>query len=160
MMLIDAFQPEGVTRLAVDSIFMMPHLGVLAQVNEQAATEVFVRDCLINLGTCVAMVNQARPGAKAFDYILESDDGTRRGSLNVGEVRLEPLADGKRGRVVVEPSRRADVGEGRGRRLEAEVAGGVVGVVFDARGRPLVVPRENRSAVVDAWAKALDAYPR
>src|SRR5690606_24664968 len=28
MMMIDAFQVEGVTELAVDSIFMMPHLGV------------------------------------------------------------------------------------------------------------------------------------
>jgi hypothetical protein len=27
MMMIDAFLPEGITRLAVDSIFMMPHLA-------------------------------------------------------------------------------------------------------------------------------------
>src|SRR4029079_6564 len=50
-MLIDAFEPEGVTTLAKDSIFMMPHLGVLAQVHPQAALEVFERDCLIYLGT-------------------------------------------------------------------------------------------------------------
>jgi len=160
MMLIDAFQPEGVTRLAVDSIFMMPHLGVLAQVHEQAATEVFLRDCLINLGTCIAMVNQAKAGTKAFDYTLEADGQVRRGSLNVGEIKLEPLPDGQKGRVILEPSRRVDLGEGRGRRLEAEVSGGVVGVVFDARGRPLVVPQENRSTVVENWAKALNAYPR
>ena len=35
LMMIDAFQPEGITRLAVDSIFMMPQLGVLAQVNRE-----------------------------------------------------------------------------------------------------------------------------
>ncbi len=40
-MLIDAFEPEGITTLAKDSIFMMPHLGVLAQVHPQAALEVF-----------------------------------------------------------------------------------------------------------------------
>ncbi len=49
MMLIDAFLPEGITKLAVDSIFMMPQLGVLAQVNKEAAMQVFHRDCLINL---------------------------------------------------------------------------------------------------------------
>ncbi|MCD4733285.1 glutamate mutase L, partial [bacterium] len=37
MMLIDAFLPEGFTKLAVDSIFMMPQLGVLTKVNEKAA---------------------------------------------------------------------------------------------------------------------------
>ena len=50
LMMIDAFQPEGITRLAVDSIFMMPQLGVLAQVNQEAATQVFERDCLVYLG--------------------------------------------------------------------------------------------------------------
>ena len=59
LMMIDAFQPEGVTHLAVDSIFMMPQLGVLAQVNEAAATQVFERDCLIHLGTCIAPVGVA-----------------------------------------------------------------------------------------------------
>ncbi|MFQ6061319.1 MAG: glutamate mutase L, partial [Thermoplasmata archaeon] len=54
LMMLDAFQPEGITRLAVDSIFMMPHLGVLSAVHEEAATEVFERDCLIHLGTAVA----------------------------------------------------------------------------------------------------------
>jgi uncharacterized protein (TIGR01319 family) len=54
LMMIDAFEPEGVTRLAVDSIFMAPHLGVLSTVNPRAATEVFEKDCLIFLGTCIA----------------------------------------------------------------------------------------------------------
>jgi len=37
MLLIDAFEPEGFTTLAKDSIFMMPHLGVLAEVHPKAA---------------------------------------------------------------------------------------------------------------------------
>ena len=49
LMMIDAFQPEGITHLAVDSIFMMPQLGVLAQVNQEAATQVFERDCLVQI---------------------------------------------------------------------------------------------------------------
>ncbi len=160
MMLIDAFQPEGVTRLAVDSIFMMPHLGVLAQVHERAAEDVFVRDCLIHLGSCVAMVNRAKFGRKGFAYTMEAGGETRTGELAVGGLVLEPLAEGQTAKVTIEPSRGIDVGEGRGRTVEAEVHGGVVGVVFDCRGRPLAVPEQNRAQVVDGWAKALDAYPR
>jgi hypothetical protein len=37
LMMIDAFEPEGFTEIAKDSIFMMPHLGVLASVNPRAA---------------------------------------------------------------------------------------------------------------------------
>ncbi|MBI4712515.1 MAG: glutamate mutase L [Planctomycetes bacterium] len=50
MMMIDSYQPTGVTLMSVDSIFMMPHLGVLSTVHEQAATDVFARDCMIDLG--------------------------------------------------------------------------------------------------------------
>jgi uncharacterized protein (TIGR01319 family) len=161
MMLIDAFQPEGVTRLAVDSIFMMPHLGVLAQVNEQAAQEVFIRDCLINLGTCVSMVNVARSGAAAFEYTLAAGGQTRSGSLNVGEMRLEPLGVGEQAQLEVRPARGIDLGEGRGHELSTTVHGGVVGVIFDARGRPLTLPQDDneRRRAVESWARALNAYP-
>src|SRR5438093_5751126 len=54
LMMIDAFLPEGITELAVDSIFVTPQLGVLSTVHARAATEVFERDCLIFLGPCVA----------------------------------------------------------------------------------------------------------
>jgi len=43
LMMIDAFLPEGITMLTVDSIFMMPQLGVLSTVHEKAATEVSKR---------------------------------------------------------------------------------------------------------------------
>src|SRR5262249_23972398 len=56
LMMVDAYEPVGVTTLSVDSIFMMPHLGVLSTVNEKAATDVFVRDCMVYLGPCVAPV--------------------------------------------------------------------------------------------------------
>jgi uncharacterized protein (TIGR01319 family) len=159
MMLIDAFQPEGITRLAVDSIFMMPHLCVLAQVHEAASTEVFERDCLIYLGTCASCLNQAKPGNECFDYQLTVDGKARRGAVPAGEVVLEPLGVGQTAELVLRPARSIDVGAGRGRTVEAKVHGGVVGVVFDGRGRPLEVPRTDRSEIVARWAKAFDAYP-
>ena len=69
-MLIDSFMPEGITQLAVDSIFMMPQLGVLAHVDKKefgeearkAALEVFHKDCLIRLGTCITPVGRSKAG--------------------------------------------------------------------------------------------------
>jgi len=49
LMMLDAYQPEGITMLAVDSIFMMPQLGILSTVMPEAAAQVFERDCLIKL---------------------------------------------------------------------------------------------------------------
>ena len=156
LMMIDAFQPEGVTHLAVDSIFMMPQLGVLAQVNEAAATQVFERDCLIHLGTCIAPVGVATPGDLS---VTISGDLTE--TVPFGELRLYPLGVGEKARVTIQPERRLDMGAGRGQPVEAEVEGGVVGLVVDTRGRPLEVSNASteRVASLKNWFEALDVYP-
>jgi len=159
MMLIDAFGPQGITRLCVDSIFMMPHLGVLAQIHEAAAIEVFEHDCLIYLGTCVSPMGKVKAGGRCFEYALTVDGQTRNGAVAAGEIVLEPLTVGQVATVRLEPARGVDLGDGRGRAIEAEVIGGVVGVVFDGRGRPLEIPQDNRSETLTRWAQALDAYP-
>ena len=156
LMMIDAFQPEGVTHLAVDSIFMMPQLGVLAQVNEAAATQVFERDCLIHLGTCIAPVGITNPGDLG---ITISGDLTE--TVPFGELRLYPLSVGEKARVTIQPERRLDMGAGRGQPVEAEVEGGVVGLVVDTRGRPLEVSNASteRVASLKKWFEALEVYP-
>ena len=156
LMMIDAFQPEGVTHLAVDSIFMMPQLGVLAQVNEAAATQVFERDCLIHLGTCIAPVGITSPGNLG---VTISGDLTE--TVPFGELRLYPLGVGEKARVTIQPERRLDMGAGRGQVVEAEVEGGVVGLVVDTRGRPLEVSNTSteRVALLKKWFQALEVYP-
>lgn len=158
-MLIDAFQPEGVTRLAVDSIFMMPHLGVLATVDERAATEVFERDCLIYLGTCVAPVGAGKAGEVCLQYEIDRPSGRRTGQLEVGQLQRLPLADGEEAEVALQPARHWDVGAGPGHALQARVRGGVVGLVLDGRGRPIQMATDRaRRRQVSDWQRALNLY--
>jgi hypothetical protein len=162
MLLIDAFQPEGVTRLAKDSIFMMPHLGVLAQVHPQAAMEVFERDCLIYLGTCVAAKGLGKSGRPCFEYTIKGETLDESGEMLVGDIKLLPLGLGETAVISAEPARGLDLGAGPGKRIETEVRGGTVGLVLDGRGRPLVLP-EDRAAcksLIDRWVTALDLYPQ
>ncbi|MEW6743767.1 MAG: glutamate mutase L [Planctomycetota bacterium] len=161
LMLIDAFEPVGITRLAVDSIFMMPHLGVLSKVNLAAAQEVFDRDCLVPLGTVIAPRGSVRPGHRVMDLTVESGSGHEHHSVSAGELRVVPLASGETARVTVRPSRRLDAGKGAGKEVHATVSGGVVGLVLDGRGRPLALPRDPQSRVtaLEDWAAALGTYP-
>ena len=115
LMMIDAFQPEGITRLAVDSIFMMPQLGVLAQVNQEAATQVFERDCLVHLGTCIAPVGAAKPRETCLSISVEqSEKETIIEDVPFGQLRLYPLGVGQNAKVSLQPDRRFDVGADRG----------------------------------------------
>lgn len=154
-MLIDAFEPEGFTTLAKDSIFMMPHLGVLAEVHPQAAVEVFEKDCLIHLGTCVAAKGIGKPGRPCFRYTIRGTSLNASGDLRFGELRMLNLAGGATASVVVEPARGFDVGGGPGRRVEREVRGGTVGLILDARGRPLQFP-DDRAACRIAMSQAVE----
>jgi len=157
-MLIDAFQPEGITRLAVDSIFMMPHLGVLSTVDEQAATEVFERDCLIYLGTCAAPVGEGKFGEVCATYAVDLPGGRREGELRIGELVLLPLEDGEIAQMSLRPGRRWDAGAGPGQAMNAVVHGGAVGLVLDGRGRPIELAPNDRLRQMAAWQRALNLY--
>lgn len=160
-MMIDSFQPEGITYMTVDSIFMMPHLGVLSEVHPQAATEVFVKDCLVHLGACISPRGQAREGANILDYKITIDGKQVEDSLKYGQMKLIPLAREQTAEIELSPSRGMDVGVGPGRSLKASVTGGVVGLVLDGRGRPLVLPEDQatRKRKIVEWNKQLNMYP-
>lgn len=153
LMMLDAYQPEGITMLAVDSIFMMPQLGILSTIHPEAATQVFDRDCLIKLGTVLAPMGAARHGEEAATVVLNGETiPLRHGSLAV-----RPLGVGETASVEVRPARGFDAGAGRGRPLTTTVEGGVVGLILDARGRPLALPSTDdaRIARLREWLAAL-----
>jgi hypothetical protein len=156
LMLLDAFQPEGVTELAVDSIFMMPQLGVLSTVLPEAASEVFERDCLIALGTAVSPRGKVSSGPLAT-VSATGGLGLDGEPIQPGSLALYPLAEGAVATLTIAPARGVDVGAGPGRQVEREVTGGVVGLILDGRGRPLGLPpeRSQREAQLRSWAAAL-----
>jgi len=167
-MLIDGFMPEGITRLAVDSIFMMPQLGVLTEVQPKAATEVFEKDCLIHLGTCVAPSGTSKKPGPIMKYTIELPTGTVTGTLNDLEMKRFELGVQENGlprtaRAIFEPEKNFDVGAGKGNKVEKEVHGGVVGILLDGRGRPFDLSKlseADRIKHLKTWMTELNIYPK
>lgn len=161
-MLIDSFLPEGITRIAVDSIFMMPQLGVLSTVHPQAAAEVFHKDCLIHLGTCIAPMGKMKPDKPVLTYSLSLPGGDPvEGELKAGELVLikapyEPVL------ASLTPGRGIDIGAGLEEVVEKPITGGAVGIILDGRGRrPFRLPSERAERVrrLEQWSVAVDEYP-
>ncbi|MBK9112713.1 MAG: glutamate mutase L [Nitrospira sp.] len=162
LMMVDAYEPLGVTTLSVDSIFMMPHLGVLSTVNEQAATDVFVRDCMVYLGTCIAPIGQGKDGERCADYEIALPDGRiEKGQLAFGDLKLFALTREQQATVTMQPAKQIDLGNGPGQSFTKTVNGGVVGLMLDGRGRPLQLPGEQaaRVAMLTRWYRAVGLYP-
>jgi uncharacterized protein (TIGR01319 family) len=153
LMMLDAYLPEGVTMLAVDSIFMMPQLGVLSTILPEAATQVFERDCLIKLGHAIAPIGVAKDGDPCVTVSFKNG-GTE--VVPFGQIRVLPLADGQTDEATLTPAKGFDVGAGKGKSRTVTVEGGVVGLVIDARGRPIAIPTDQtaRVAKLQEWLRA------
>lgn len=163
LMLIDSFLPEGITRLAVDSIFMMPQLGVLSTIHSKAAKEVFDKDCLIHLGTCIAPVGEGKEGKEVLKYKFKLPSGKEEeGVLKYGEMKRIFLDVGEKAEAILEPLRGFDIGKGKSAKIETKISGGVAGIILDGRGRPFILPTDDKIRVnkLKEWMLALDIYPK
>ncbi len=160
LMLIDALQPAGVLRLALDWGDLVPGLSGLAQLNPLAAVQVFDNDALFELGTLVAPRGSARAGSKALQVRLTVRGETRAElTVRAGSIHRLPLGVNERGRLELYPAHGFDLGMGRrGHSGVAEVRGGELGIIVDARGRPLVLPADDtdRRAVLEAWQREIE----
>jgi hypothetical protein len=161
LMMMDAYQPEGFTLLTVDSIFMMPQLGVLSVVHPVAATQVFERDCLIYLGTCIAPLGVGKEGEPCVTVQFCGKTET----IPFGTIRVYPLGfkngqDGEpeEAEIVVTPTKNFDLGAGKGKEVRRTVQGGVAGVIIDTRGRPMQLPTDDtaRIAKLKEWLRAMN----
>jgi len=163
LILIDAFQPEGITRMFQDSVFMMPHLGVLSTVYEKAAWSIFDKDCLVRLGTVISPSGTGEPEEPVMTAELEMPDGQKAGyELKFGEIKRISVAERHEAKIIVTPQKKFDMGSGPGHKMEGTVMGGEVGIILDARGRPLLLPEDEnaRREALLRWFYALNVYPR
>ncbi|MCK4399803.1 glutamate mutase L, partial [Candidatus Bathyarchaeota archaeon] len=159
--LTDAWQPEGVTRMFQDSVFMMPHLGVLSTVYRDAAWNIFDKDCLVRLGTNIATAGTGKLGEHVMTVELEMPNGEEvKEELSLGDIKLVKLTELEEVKALITPAKDYDIGAGPGKELEATVSGGVAGVMLDARGRPIYLPEEEnqRKELLLKWFKAMGLY--
>lgn len=149
LILLDALQPVGVSGLAVDQVRLMAPLGAAAMVNPAVASQVMEEDALLNLGTVVAPLGTAREGDMALTFKMEYEDGRQlQVEVPYGTLEVIPLPAGKTADLELRPTRRFDVGLGtKGQAGMTKVEGGILGIIIDARGRPLPMaedPEEQR----------------
>jgi uncharacterized protein (TIGR01319 family) len=167
LMMLDTYQPEGITMLTVDSIFMMPHLGVLSEHLYEAAKEVFERDCIVKIGTCIAPVGNGKEG----DPCVRIQGAGIDESVPFGKIKVIPYTLAQGDTITVTPEKSFDVGAGKGkpvtvRRFDTSrgnrdqttnLIEGTVGIIVDTRGRPfsLDLSTPNRIPKLRSYLEAL-----
>jgi hypothetical protein len=157
LIVLDALEPIGISTLVLDAYGLAPALGSVAAINPLAAVEALDSGALVNLATVVAPVGQARPGDVILNMqIAHESVGTLSAEIRYGDLEVLPLPPGQQAVLELHPVRHFDVGlGGPGKGGKRRVAGGLAGLIIDARGRPLPLSREvgERQSQVRQWLR-------
>jgi hypothetical protein len=161
--LLDSLEPWGITSLALDIGQATGMLGAIAPVQPEAAVMVTARDTFLNLGTIIAPRGRGVVGKPALKIKLQyasAMDGAPPFNIDVagGELRTIPLSPGQKATLEITPTRNFDIGGGQpGQGITTDIEGGILGVIIDTRGRPLILPQDDdaRQELLEKWIYAL-----
>lgn len=155
LLLLDAIQPVGIMPVLLDQNNLLPLLGVAASRNHYLPVQVIESGAFIGLGTIVSVIASANYGDQVLRAKLTYSDGTEaRAEVKFGGLEVLPLPTGQTARLSLQPLRRADAGLGPGKSAVVPVTGGALGIVIDARGRPIQLPTDpvRRRELMKRWS--------
>jgi hypothetical protein len=157
-MLLDGVRPLGVTQLAVDPAGVLGPLGSLGDDEIGEGLSLLGDDLLVPLGTAV-LTRGGAPGRTAMRVTVHRPGWPSTQPIEVrgGQLQVVPLPRGHEAELHIELGEGVTLGASRRTsRVAARATGGTVGLVLDARGVPIVLPRraDDRRAMITAWREA------
>jgi hypothetical protein len=159
MMVLNGLQPTGVTTIALDRNNLAASLGATASVTPLLTVQSLDTTNFVNLCTIITAIGTAPPSTPILRVRLTNEDGaSSEQEVLQGTVSMIKLPLGQVGSLHLTPLHRYDVGMGGlGRGGTVKVIGGVLGVIIDARGRPLRIPTEpsQRRDLLNSWLAAI-----
>jgi hypothetical protein len=156
LILLDGLQPVGITTIILDQNNLLPALGAAASRNSILPIQILESGAFLGLATVVAPYSTARPGTPILSGRLVDQSGNEtRVDIKQGALEALPLPVGKSGRLFLQPSHNTNIGLGLGQTNAAgiPVTGTALGLVIDARGRPLHLPSDvaRRGEIYKKW---------
>lgn len=161
LLALDILQPVGMSHLYADPFGLVPALGAAATVNPQAAVQVLDGTNLEPIGTAFSLSGQPAFDRPAMHIKLGLPYGERYEHTVMGGhiwIYNAPATQ------TIDVAVRA-VGRGvrinGGQRMRIRVQGGSAGLIFDARGRALVMDRDlaRRASLMSEWIAEVTGQP-
>ncbi|MEA4812451.1 MAG: glutamate mutase L [Anaerolineaceae bacterium] len=157
---MDGLELHGITTYVLDEKGVMTALGALAPLNPMIAVQVLGCGLLQNLGTVVTVNSPQKAGQPVLELELRHKFGAQiqKQQILKSELKYLDLEVNTEQKILLHPAEDADLG------LGAPGIGGTLnrlskgsGLIVDARGRPLEMPKDERAraAVVANWLSEL-----
>ncbi len=157
LVLLDALQPLGSSGLYLDEYDLLPTLGAVAQERPLALVQTLRSGGLTYLGAAVSVVGRGRAGETAVT--VRPAESREAPSIEVahGTLHVLPRQAFALGTALeLVPGRGIDIGAGPGKPTRVVYRGGTVGLIVDARGRPLPDRAEQLSPRMDDWLSEIE----
>ena len=158
-MLLDGVRPVGVTQLAIDAAAVLGPLGSLPDDEIREGLSLLGEDLLVPLGTSV-VCRGGEPGRVAMRVTVHRSGWPILAPIELrsGQLQVVPLPRGQEAEITVELMGNASLGAPRrSPSVQANATGGSVGLILDARGAPIALPKrgDDRRAVLAGWRDTL-----
>ena len=156
LILLDGIQPVGITTMILDQNNLLPALGAAASRNSILPVQILESGAFLGLATVVAPYTTARRGTSILKGRLVYQNGIESHvDIKQGALEVFPLPVGQSARLYIHPFHHTDIGFGPGHTNEGgiPITGTALGLVIDARGRPLRLPSDpaRRRDIVKKW---------
>ncbi len=155
LLLLDALQPVGVADLRLDPYGIIPALGCIAYVEPLAVVHVLETGGLTNLATAICPEGRTTASTVMEVTVRFAGGRTQKVSVPNGTLKRVPLPPGQKAQVSVSCARGLHI-DGKPR-TSLTVEGSAAGLIFDGRGRPIIVPKdlERRASLLPKWYSAV-----
>jgi hypothetical protein len=159
LMLLDGIQPSGITTFILDQNQILSSLGAAAEHNSVLPVQVLESGAFMNLGTAICPVSPSRNGTLIMRIKIEYDKGgEERVEIRQGSLTILPLKPGQSARIHITTHNRTSLGQdGRRGSHSFRLVSGQLGVIVDARGRPLKLPGDSQKRIdlLQKWSDSL-----
>ncbi len=160
LILLDAIQPKGITNLFLDQHGILPVLGSIAGDNPILPIQILEGTSISLLAKVFSIESKVKIGTPILKIRLEFKDGTYlEEQIIKGSIVKLPISAGQIVKLFIQPLSNIDMDQfGNSIDKGLIIQGGLCGVIFDARGRPIQLQKNNseRYEQFQKWYRSMD----
>ncbi len=136
--IINGLEPGGIFRVIADDGAVLPAMGSLAGTDPKLVVEIIDSGVLDSWGWVIVPEGTSREGQIALEASMQVGSAEAlKVDIMSGSLEVLPLEVNEVAEISLKPAASIDVGNGKGKSRTLRLKGGRLGIVIDARGRPL-----------------------
>ncbi len=159
LLLLDSIQPRGITNLFIDQHGILPVLGSIAIDNPILPIQLLEGPSISLLAKVFSIQSKAKIGTPILKIRMEYKDGTYlEEEILKGTIYKIALSPGQMVKIFFEPLGNINMNQfGKNINKGLIVQGGLCGIILDARGRPIQLPKNDaeRFEHFSNWHKSM-----